>query len=592
MKSCTITFLPDRQTVRVHPGATLLEASSQAGLALYAPCHGAGVCRKCRVILEPSGSEVLACQYKVYEDLTVRIPPESRGGISQILERGIEGKTTADSRIQKHFFPEIPATTSRLLEQLASFFHSPVSVHPDAYLPESLAAFQNGATAVLTVEEEHRCLLCLEPGDTTACFYGAAADIGTTTVVLYLIDLKNGQICQTVSAANPQIQYGDDVISRIVHAQTPEGLRQLQKNLLVRLNEMIVTLCRKQQISPETIYEITAVGNTTMNHLLLGYPVESLGKSPYRPYSLSSCDQPAAKAGLHIHPAGRLYTVENIAGFVGSDTVAAALAAGMDTLKSISLLVDIGTNGEIVLGNQNRLLAASCAAGPALEGARILYGSRAENGAIQRVFLAEGDIVLDTIGPEAPRSICGSGLIDAVAVMLQTGILDPSGAFAPFQNLQKKLTPALFERLIRFENQPAFVLAWKNGTRQPAVLLTQKDIREVQLAKAAVFAGISILLQKLNVKLEQIETLFLAGAFGNYIQKTSAIRIGLLPSISLDKIRFIGNAAGAGAQMVLLNRECRRTASRLARKIEYIELARQPEFQDIYSDSMWFEERR
>ncbi len=544
------------------------------------------------MILEPSGSEVLACQYKIYEDLTVRIPPESRGGISQILERGIEGKTTADSRIQKHFFPEIPASASRFLEQLVSFFHSPVVIHPDAFLPDSWAAFPNGATAVLTVEEEHRCLLCLEPGDTTACFYGAAADIGTTTVVLYLIDLKNGQILQTLSAANPQIQYGDDVISRIVYAQTPEGLQRLGRCLIERLNEMIFCLCRKQQISPETIYEITAVGNTTMNHLLLGYPVESLGKSPYRPYSLSSCDQPAAKAGLHIHPAGRLYTVENIAGFVGSDTVAAALAAGMDTLKSISLLVDIGTNGEIVLGNQNRLLAASCAAGPALEGARILYGSRAENGAIQRVFLSEGDIVLDVIGPDEPRSICGSGLIDAAAVLLQAGILEPCGAFASFSKLRDKLTPALFERLTQFENQPAFVLAWKNGTCEPAVLLTQKDIREVQLAKGAIFAGIAVLLRKMDIKLEEIQTLFLAGAFGNYIQKTSAIQIGLLPSIPPDKIELIGNAAGAGAQMILLDRQCRQRASRLAQKIEYVELARRPDFQDIYSDSMRFEERR
>ncbi|HOQ04224.1 MAG TPA: ASKHA domain-containing protein [Anaerohalosphaeraceae bacterium] len=592
MKSCTITFLPDRETIRVHQGITLLEAAAQAGLSIYSPCQGTGVCRKCRVVLEPYEKEVLACQYYVYEDLTVRIPTENRGGVSQILERGIQGEKTADPRFQKLFFPSSPASTAQLLEQLSSFLDLPVCVHPDACLPESRNGFENGTTAVLTVEEETCLLLCLEPGDTTGCLYGAAADIGTTTVVLYLIDLKNGQICQTVSAANPQIQYGDNVISRIVHAQAPEGLRQLQQSLIVKLNEMLVTLCRKQQISPENLYEITAVGNTTMNHLLLGYPVQSLGQAPYKAYSLTACDAPASKIGLQIHPAGRLYTVENIAGFVGSDTVAAVLAAGMDTLESISLLVDIGTNGEIVLGNKNRLLAASCAAGPALEGARIMYGSRAENGAIQRVLLAEGDIVLDTIGTGSPRSICGSGLIDAAAVMLQTGILDPSGAFAPFQNLREKLSSALFERLIRFENQPAFVLAWKNGTRQPAVLLTQKDIREVQLAKAATSAGIAILLRKMGVKLEEIETLFLAGAFGNYIQKTSAIRIGLLPSISLDKIRFIGNAAGAGAQMILLNRECRRTASRLAQKIEYIELARQPDFQDIYSDSMRFEERR
>jgi uncharacterized 2Fe-2S/4Fe-4S cluster protein (DUF4445 family) len=588
MKSCTILFLPEGQTVRVHEGVTLLEASAQAGVFLSSPCRGAGVCRKCRVVLEPSGQEVLACQTCVYEDLTVRIPPESRGFPSQILEHGIRPERLAQPRFFKVFLGTPPAALDQLLQKLAETLSKTVSIHPDACISNDFSSL-NGLTAVLVLEQEQYSLLCLESGDTTGWLYGIAADIGTTTLVLYLIDLKSGQIVQTLSSANPQIPYGDDVISRICFAQSSAGLERLHRCLIEKLNEMIASLCKQQGIRPEMIYEIAAVGNTTMNHLLLGYPVDSLGQAPYKAYSLDSSDKAALQASVQIHPAGRLYTVENIAGFVGSDTVAAALAAGMDVLEEVSLLVDIGTNGEIVLGNRNRLLAASCAAGPALEGARILYGSRAENGAVQRVLLAEGDVVLDVIGSGPPKSICGSGLIDAVALLLEAGILGPSGSFCDFQMLRGRLSPALFERLISFENQPAFVLSWKEGTKTPAVLLTQKDIREVQLAKAAILAGIRILIQQFGIELESIASLFLAGAFGNYIQKTSAVRMGLLPSIPLEKIKFIGNAAGAGAQMVLLNRTCRQAASHLARKIEYIELARQPNFQDIYSEAMLFE---
>ena len=589
VKSCTITFLPDEHTVHVYPGITLLEAAAQAGLSLYSPCGGSGVCRKCRVFLEPSGKEVLACQYGVYEDLTVTIPPESRPLQGQILEHGIRQEQAIAPRFQKYFLFPTPASLSQTIEYLAEILSSPVQIHPDASISDKLLNCQEGITAVLVFEKDRPYVLCFEQGDTTDRLYGIAADIGTTTLVLYLMNLKDGRLLQTASAINPQTQYGDDIIGRIFYAQTPEGLNRLQQCLTAQLNKMINELCRKQGIFPDSIYEITAVGNTTMNHLLLGYPVHSLGQAPYCAYSLDCCDKIASQAGLHIHPVGRLYTVENVAGFVGSDTVAAALSAGMDSREPISLLVDIGTNGELVLGNKNQLLSASCAAGPALEGGRILYGSRAQKGAVQRVLLANGDIVLDVIGTEPPRTICGSGLIDAVAVMLEAGILTPTGAFGDFSSLRQKLPPALAERLIRFEEQPAFVLAWQEHSNKPAVLLTQKDIRQIQLAKAAIYTGIVLLLQKMEITIEGVETIFLAGAFGNYIQKGSAIRIGLLPVVKEEKIRFIGNAAGSGAQMILLNRQCRQIASELAGKIEYIEIARQPAFQDIYTHSMLFE---
>lgn len=589
VQTFTITFLPEKQSIRVQQGITLLDAAIQAGLSLYSPCGGIGSCRKCRVFLEPSGKEVLACQYCVYEDLTVRIPTESEGLQGHILEHGIRPEQSVRPRFVKYFLSCPPASLSQLLQSLTMVFSKPVSVHPDACLANEMARTFNGLTSVLLFENDQLYLLALEEADTTDRLYGIAADIGTTTLVLYGIDLNNGRVVQTVSCANPQIRFADDVIGRIHYAQNPSGLEQLHQCLIDTLNEQISDLCRKIGIVPQNIYEIAAVGNTTMNHLLLGYPVQSLGRAPYHAYSLKSCDKTAGQAGLHIHPAGRLYTVENVAGFVGSDTVAAALAAGMDTSESVCLLVDIGTNAELVLGNKHRLLAASCAAGPALEGARILHGSRAENGAIQRVSLVDGDLVVEGIGTEPLRSICGSGLIDAVAVMLETGILETSGSFGCISDLQSRLPAGLAERLVRFDNQPAFVLAWKDRPREPAVLLTQKDIREVQLAKAAISAGIHVLLEQFGVKSGEIQSLFLAGAFGNYIQKASAVRIGLLPPLAEHKIRFIGNAAGAGAQMVLVNQQCRQMACRLAEKIEYIELAGRPNFQDLYCNAMLFE---
>jgi len=318
-------------------------------------------------------------------------------------------------------------------------------------------------------------------------------------------------------------------------------------------------------------------------------PVIQLGRAPYKAFSLDAHDVPAEQLHIEMNPAGNVHTVENIAGFVGSDTTAVALAVDIDSSEETTLVVDIGTNGELVLGTKDKLYAASCAAGPALEGARITCGSRAVEGAIEAVVINEDDIDLDVIGNYCPaRSICGSGLIDAVAVMLNLGIIDSSGRFVEPQKLHDKLPPTIFSRIIVQDGQLTFCLYRAANVSERKVFLTQKDIRQMQLAKAAIRAGIRLLQKKVGLEDCGIEHILLAGAFGNYIRKESAMRVGLLPAVPVEKIRFVGNAAASGARMILLSRHWREKARELARKIEYVEIAHEPEFQDVYADSMLF----
>jgi len=345
-------------------------------------------------------------------------------------------------------------------------------------------------------------------------------------------------------------------------------------------------LCEAAEIESNAIYEVCIVGNTTMNHLFLKFPVTELGQAPYRAHSVDAHDVSPERLGLHVNPEGNIHTVENIAGFVGSDTTAVALAVEMDSVSGMTLVVDIGTNGELVLGDGKRLYAASCAAGPALEGARIRHGSRAAEGAIEAVVIDDGDIGLDVIGEAPPRSICGSGLIDAVAVLLELGVIEATGRFVSPQQAQERCSEAVRARLMEVDGQQAFCLAFDRHGSQPAVVLTQKDVREFQLAKGAIQAGIQLLLRKTGREASGLESVMLAGAFGNYIRPRSAVRVGLLPDVPLERIHFVGNAAASGAEMLLLSDECRQRSAALARKIEYVEIAHERDFGDVFAEAM------
>jgi len=526
MKHFRVVFRPDDREVFIHQGATLLEAAGQAGLALTTPCGGKGTCGKCLVQLLPSGREVRACQHTVQSDLEVVIPDGSRLYEHRILGDGI---------------------------------HVPAGIKP-------------------TIVGRYR-----SAGPTPL---GLAVDVGTTTVVAKLLDLSHGRCLGTEAMLNPQVRFGDDVISRIHYAESEANRSEMQRVIIEGLNELIDRLCGTVDVGSDAIYEACLVGNTTMNHILLGFPVQQLGQAPYRAHSVDALDVPPEKLGLKMNPGGNVHTVENIAGFVGSDTTAVALATGMDSVSEATLVVDIGTNGELVLATGGRLYAASCAAGPALEGARIRQGSRAAEGAIEAVVIDDGDVDLDVIGGTRPRSICGSGLIDAVAVLLELGVADATGRMVGREQAAERCTAAAEDRILEIDGQGAFCLAFDRQTGEPAVVLTQKDIREFQLAKGAIGAGIRLLLDKSGIKAGDLHSVLLAGAFGNYIRPRSAVAVGLLPNVPLDRIHFVGNAAASGAEMLLLSEECRARSAELAGKIEYVELAHQAEFADVFAEAM------
>lgn len=520
MEHYNVTFLPEGRQISIHAGATLLEAAGQAGIILNSVCGGRGTCKKCAVKLQPGEQQVLACQHRVQKDITVKIPPGSRFFAQKILSSGIDTKT---------------------------------EVRPDIYENYKETASSDG-------------------------IFGMAVDIGTTTVVAKLVDMVSGQCLATLADLNPQSRYGSDVISRISYARTDARLTELHETITDCINGLTAELCSRASIDAEQLYEMCIVGNTTMNHIFLKFPVAQLGQAPYKPFSIDAKDTVPDKLKLRMNPVGNVHAAAGIAGFVGSDITAVALAVGIESARDLTLVVDIGTNGEIVLGTGDKLYAASCAAGPALEGARISCGSRAAEGAIEAVFIDNNDIGFDVIDGSPPRSICGSGLIDAVAVLLDLAVLDSTGRFTD----PGKLPPTVASRICDVNDQPAFRLA-------DNVILTQQDIREVQLAKAAVRSGIKLLLKKIGVEDNDIKQIFLAGAFGNYIRRESALRIGLLPSVPLERIHFVGNAASSGAQMLLIDSRLRKLAGRLSRKMEYVEIAREKDFESVFTDSMSFQ---
>jgi len=530
MKHFKVTFEPDGRQISIHAGATLAEAAGQAGIILNSVCGGKGTCEKCAVNLEPGGRRVLACQYLIQSDLTVTVPISSRFFEQKILAEGIEAKA---------------------------------KIRPDIYKKY------------------------LKVGSAGKIF-GLAVDIGTTTVVTKLTDMADGRCLATHARLNPQTKYGDDVVARIAYARTDEKSAELQKVIIECINELAANLCNQACIDANQIYEMCVVGNTTMNHIFLKLPVEELGQAPYRAFSVDAKDVAPGELGLRINPVGNIHTVENVAGFVGSDITAVVLAVDINSAEETTLVVDIGTNGEIVLSTGDKLYAASCAAGPAFEGARISCGSRAVEGAIEAVVVNHGDIDLDVIGGCAPRSICGSGLIDAVAVLLDLGLVDKSGCLAKPATLEGKLSPAILSRITEQGGQPAFVLAGGEESGGREVILTQQDIRQVQLAKAAIRAGIKLLQKKIGLEDDDIKQVLLAGAFGNYIRRESALRIGLLPAVSAERIRCVGNAASSGAQIILLSSQAREKAKDLARSIEYIEIAHEPDFQTVFAYEMLF----
>jgi len=381
---------------------------------------------------------------------------------------------------------------------------------------------------------------------------------------------------------NPQIKYGEDVISRITYSLN-KGVSIPHNSIVDGINTMIKKLCDRNRINSSSIYEMTAVGNTAMHHIFLNINPRSLSVSPFTPVVSKNLDIKARDIGIEINPSGNIHVLPVISGFVGADTVGVLLATGLYRNDEISLAIDIGTNGELVLGNKEKMVSCSCAAGPALEGGHLGFGMRASTGAIESVFIDKDsfDTFYKTINKSKPRGFCGSGIIDIVAEMLKVGIIDSSGKI--IENGNDRI------RKNKTNNHKEFVVEWKEKTDiDTDIVITASDIREIQLAKGAIMTGINILLEKMKISADKIENLYLAGAFGNYIDIKNAIRIGLIPNIPLERIKPVGNAAGEGAKISLMSNEKRIEENILIKKIDYIELASENNFNEEFVKSLRF----
>ena len=607
-----VVFQPDGRTLYVPDGQTLLAAAQAAGIHLEAPCGGKGTCGGCRVIIakdapppsaacrrELAGEEIrrnmrLACQMHVHSGLRVVIPEETRLGNQKILTDGVERAVPLAPNVRKVAVRLPPPAVSdqradgdRLLDSLAQAGAPDLTIDVKTLrdLPERLRAL-DFHPAVVAIGGE--VVSVDRPSATEAC-YGIAFDIGTTTLVGYLTDLVTGRLAAVASRANPQTAYGDDVIARIEYCGTTRnGERTLQTLVVDAMNEMVAEACRRAAIKPTMVYEATMVGNTTMNHLLLRLPVKQIALAPFVAASASAHEVAAKDVGLKIHPLGRIYTAPLIASFVGADTVGVILATGMHESRRLRMAIDIGTNGEIVLGTSERLLACSTAAGPAFEGARIRYGMRAATGAIDRVDIVDEKVVLHTIDDAPAAGLCGTGLIDAVAALVESGVVGANGMMRSAADLAA-VRPALARRIVGADGDTGFRLADKKETESGhPILLTQKDVREVQLAKGAMAAGAATLLEEFGAAIGDVEEILLAGAFGNFIRPDRALAIGLLPRVAAEKVKFVGNAAGTGARMLLANRNLRQVADGVARGVEHVELSQRPDFQMRFAEAMFF----
>lgn len=611
-KMVSVKFLPSQKVGKVPVGSNILQAAIVAGVHVQSACGGKGTCGKCRVQISPEDRSepldtekkflseeqiaegwVLACKRTLEADLIVHLDEQK-----DVFDRKIQlEKTKAvhslSPRIHKHF---LKVSAPSILDQRSDWERFEEAL-PDSdltlrfnrgiasILPRILRKADFQVTAVTAGDE----LLAVEPGDTQARAYGLAIDIGTTTIVAYLLDLNTGKVVTRGALTNPQQGAGADVITRITYASDqPGGLSQLQTQVIDGLNQIITRLCDEQAIQKDEIYHAVAVGNTTMSHLFLGIDPKYLAPAPFIPGFRQLVTVKASELGLEILGNGTVSVLPIVAGYVGSDTVGVMLAAKVDQLKGIHLLIDIGTNGEMVLVGKGRILTCSTAAGPAFEGAGVKHGMRAADGAIERVRITS-DVELEIIGQEKARGICGSGLIDAIAEMLKAGIINSRGRMIYLESEKEKLSPALRARVREVDENREFILVWKEETSTGEdITITQKDIRELQLAKGAILAGVRILLNHLGIGAEEIDQIHLAGAFGNYIQKESALEIGLFPQVSLETIQSIGNAAGNGAQIALLSMIEMDRAERLARMAEHIELSTQKEFQEEFIDALTF----
>lgn len=608
-----VTFHPDSRAAEVRRGERLLAAAWKAGVGIKSVCGGRGKCGSClievdaeasapdaltplsdeeRALLPPGGEARgyrLACLCEVRGDLALSVPPESQAvrsaprkpyTVTQVKPRPVVARVSA----------EVPGAYSEPLRTLAERLRGAIARaarRKSVALPvEVLAEYStrpgfDGAREVTATLYQERRVLGLQSGRAQA-LYGAAIDVGTTSIVVFLCDLAAGAIVAMRTAGNPQAIYGEDVISRMTHIQKdPDALAEMRRLLVAELNRLIAEAAAEAGVPRGDIVDAVAVGNPTMQHLLLGVNPEPLGRGPYLPVWAEGVETEAAQLGLEILPRARVFVFPSIAGYIGGDTLAAVLTRGAEFYRGTHLLVDVGTNGEVVLAHEGVLTATSCATGPVYEGAHIRCGVRAAPGAIERTWVEPSGRIRwaairepDGKGDPRPIGLCGSGVISSVAAFVASGIVGEDGALA-----EAGRHPQLRGSANGRAEELVLVAAPYTRTGRD-IVLTQQDVRSVQLGKSALRAGIEILLAESGV--ERIDRIYLAGTFGNHLEPEDILKIGLVPPVPVERIRSIGNAAGDGARMALFSRSHRRRAAALAKRLRVLELSARLDFQDLF----------
>jgi len=589
-----------------------LEAATQAGVYINSVCGGDGICGKCRLILKEGAVKVepttlltrdeikkgyvLACQTKVEGDIVVEVPPESREEKGKILVdkdarrfRGLyaplKGKVyfKYDPLVQKMYLELSPpglqdnlADHPRLYRQIRRQRKIPImqtGLKIMKTLPRTLRENKWKITATLGLRGETVEVIQVEGGDTTKKNYAVAVDVGTCTVVAHLVNLNTAETVDAEATYNSQRIYGEEVTRRIIYAEQ-SGPDKLKQAVVGDINNLITTLILKRDVKLNDVMALVCAGNTTMVHFLLGLDPARIRKEPYIPACTSPPPIRAAEVGIKINPRGLLYCLPSIASWVGADVTAGILATGLYEAEEITMLIDIGTNGEIVIGNKDWMICCSASAGPAFEGSGVTCGMRAAEGAIEKVNITkEREVSYTTIGNTKPRGICGSGLIDLVAELFTSGFIDRSGRLNSYKG----------KRVRERNGELEFVLisADQSVTGEDLVI-TQPDIDSLIRAKAAIFAAINILIGSLNLEFEDIGKIYLAGGFGNYLDREKALTIGLIPDLSLEKVQFVGNTSIMGAKMALFSREALEVCYEISRKITYYDLITHPNYMDEF----------
>lgn len=625
MSTYKIKFMPDNKEIEVEANTILIDAAKKAGVYVNSLCGGQGVCGKCKVQIskgefkpdknsiaffskeELKKGYVLACQTEVIDDLEVFVPPESRIESEQILmdesvvdyskpEAVSVARVASDplsffEPLAQKIYLQLPVPTpedniadiDRVIREIRKKlnYHSfEISFHCLQGLAEKLRNNGWKVTATIVKHSDIWRISQIEPGDTSNDNYGVAVDVGTTTIVAQLIHLKTGRVIGVEASHNLQAHYGEDVISRIVFSCGREkGLNPLHEAVVENINNLVKNLCEKKGVNVGDINSMVAAGNTTMSHLLLGLVPCSIRLDPYVPTAHIFPQIAAGDINIHGNPGAVLETIADVASYVGGDIVSGILATGIADKPETKILIDVGTNGEIAMGNNDWLVCCSASAGPAFEGGGINYGMRATLGAIERIEINDGKVKYKSIGKAKPRGVCGSGLIDCLYELVRNRIIDQQGSF----NLSLKN-----ERLIEIDDEPAYIIAFSNETENGEnITIRESEISNLIRSKGAVFAAIKSLVDYIGMDFDAIDTFFVAGGFGNYLNIPKAIAIGLLPDIDPEKIKFVGNSSLMGARMALLSSHAFDRTIEIAKMMTNIELSTYLPFMDEYVASLF-----